>query len=135
MRLPHRVTDLLSVQNIFDYMARKVLSAEGLYSNPIRSFSTSYQPNRLRPTFVSVSVFINTNIGAQGQIDAFVGPTTGPTIPVARVRARGLNPADGVLVGGVLPFIVPAGHFYRIVTTDLTGTPQYNLSYTAELTL
>lgn len=104
-----------------------------------RNFNQAYQISSTRPTTISVSVQISCNLSLTGgqagniQLQISANGTSGWTT-VAQLTASntgtltiGLNTTQ--ISGGQLVYEgLPAGYYWRLVTTNTTGTPTYTFN-------
>lgn len=118
-------------------------------STPTRAFSTNYTPNTDRDTFVVASVQVDTSSSititggttVQGHVEFRSDNSATPTTERCRVGG-GTGYTGTVLVGvaitstsrdiGTLPWIVPKGQKYRLVTVNDSGTPTFTLVMVSE---
>lgn len=104
-----------------------------------RNFNQAYQISSTRPTTISVSVQISCNLSLTGgqagniQLQISANGSSG-WITVAQLTASntgtltiGLNTTQ--VSGGQLVYEgLPAGYYWRILTTNTTGTPTYTFN-------
>lgn len=117
------------------------------FSNPSLAINTSRQPSTTRDTLVNASVDVTTTLslsgGTAGKVELKYADDTGITTNVKTVNAF-TNSNTGTLTVGLntsqigtasLTGIVPAGKYYRLVTTNVTGTPTYGTPVIQEVLL
>lgn len=118
-----------------------------LFSNPSLAVNTSRQPSTTRDTLVNASVDITSTIslttGQTGKVSLQYADNTGFSTNVVTIQTA-TNGNTGALTIGLnlsqvytaaLTGIVPAGKFYRLVTTNVTGTPTYGTPVIQEVLL
>lgn len=117
------------------------------FSNPSLAVNTSRQPSTTRDTLVNASVDITSTIslitGQNGKVSLQYADNTGFSTNVVTVQSA-TNGNTGALTIGLnlsqvytaaLTGIIPAGKFYRLVTTNVTGTPTYGTPVIQEVLL
>lgn len=105
-----------------------------------RALNTTFMPSATRPTWVSYSINILTTNNENGLVelrsDAASPPTT---IRASRRSSFSVSGILGVTGNGndtnALNFLVPAGHYVRLVTTNTAGTPTFSIVSQTEITL
>lgn len=136
----------ISVNDIFFDQPGLGTSAK-VYSNPSLAVNTSRQPSTTRDTMVNASVDITSTIslttGQTGKVALQYADNTGFSTNVVTVQSA-TNGNTGSLTLGLnlsqvytasLTGIIPAGKFYRLVTTNVTGTPTYGTPVIQEVLL
>lgn len=117
------------------------------FSTPSLAINTSRQPSTTRDTMVNVAVDITSALslsgGSAGKVELKYADNTGLSTNVVTVQSF-TNSNTGTLTIGLntsqvgtasLTGIIPAGKFYRIVTTNVTGTPTYGTPVIQEVLL
>ena len=113
-------------------------------SSPSRSLGTAFQPSATRPTFVSYSGRIVSQITLSGGQSGRIELRSDASNPPTTVRARVAGGATGTVVAGVsqsdtaeapLSYIVPAGHFVLLQSVNETSTPTYSIGAQVEIVL
>lgn len=105
-----------------------LLSVKSVNDNPGRSLDTAFQPSINNLTLVSYSVQqgISSILSAQtASVVLLCDATSTPTTPRARLRvsrgALGLLSGFTQTHGGTLSFLVPAGWYVLLDTSDTAG--------------
>lgn len=118
-----------------------------IFSNPSLAVNTSRQPSTMRDTMVNASVDITSTIslttGQTGKVSLEYADNTGFTTNVVTVQSATNGNTGSLTIGlnlsqvytAALTGIVPAGKFYRLVTTNTTGTPTYGTPVIQEVLL
>lgn len=112
--------------------------------NNSRSLNSAFQPSSTRPVLVSYSVRVVSGIslsgGASGRVELLSDASNPPTTSRGRVAGGvtgtvvvGLSISD--TAEGTLTYLVPAGHFVKLGTTNETGTPTYTLTQQHEIVM
>lgn len=122
-------------------------SALRTFANPTRVVNTAYQPSTTNDTLVIGSVEIDASLslsgGAKGTVTLQYADDSGFTTNV-KTDGEGVNGNTGTLTiglntvgagGGVVVGVVPAGKYYRYLTTNVTGTPTYTVLGTQEISM
>lgn len=117
------------------------------FSSPSRAVNTAYQPSATRDTEVHASVDITTTLslsgGTTGKVALQYADDSGFTTNVVTVQQY-TNSNTGTLTLGLnisqigtadLNGIVPAGKYYRLLTTNVTGTATYGTPVVSEVSL
>lgn len=117
------------------------------FSNPSLAVNTSRQPSVTRDTMVNASVDITSTIslttGQTGKVSLQYADNSAFNVNVVNVQSA-TNGNTGALTIGLnlsqvytaaLTGIVPAGKYYRLVTTNVTGTPTYGTPVIQEVLL
>lgn len=117
------------------------------FSNPSLAVNTSRQASATQDALVNASVDITSALslsgGASGKVSLQYADNTGFSTNVVTVQSF-TNSNTGTLTIGIntsqvetasLTGIVPAGKFYRLVTTNVTGTPTYGTPVIQEVLL
>lgn len=130
-----------------DYSFLFPLISNRSWSNPSLAVNTSRQPSTAQDTLVIASVDITTTLslsgGTTGKVALQYADNTGFTTNVVNVQ-NFTNSNTGTLTIGLntaqigtaaLTGIVPAGKYYRLVTTNVTGTPTYGTPAIQEVLL
>jgi hypothetical protein len=113
-------------------------------ANNSRTLGTVFQPSATRPTLVVFSVRVVSAItlttGAAGRVELLSDSSATPTT----VRARVAGGITGALVvgasltdtaEGTLTWLVPAGDYVKLASTNETGTPTYSITAQYEIVL
>lgn len=87
------------------------------------SIGTAYQPSTARNTQVSVSVEISTGAAGDGKLELLCDAANPPTT----VRGTFRVGTALTVIGGQLTCIVPAGHYWKIVSTSTGGSPTFSI--------
>lgn len=118
-----------------------------LFSNSPLAVNTSRQPSTTRDTMVNASVDITSTIslttGQTGKVTLQYADNTGFSTNVVTVQSATNGNTGSLTIGlnlsqvytAALSGIVPAGKFYRLVTTNVTGTPTYGTPVIQEVLL
>lgn len=117
------------------------------FSTPSLAVNTSRQPSTTRDTMVNASVDITSTIslttGQIGKVALQYADNTGFTTNVVTVQSATNGNTGSLTIGlnlsqvytAALTGIVPAGKYYRLVTTNITGTPTYGTPVIQEVLL
>lgn len=117
------------------------------FSNPSLAVNTSRQPSTTRDTMVNASIDITSTIslttGQTGKVSLQYADNTGFTTNVVNVQSATNGNTGSLTIGlnlsqvytAALTGIVPANKFYRLVTTNVTGTPTYGTPVIQEVLL
>lgn len=117
------------------------------FSNPSLAINTSRQPSATRDTMVNASVDITSTIslttGQTGKVSLQYADNTGFTTNVVTVQSATNGNTGSLTIGlnlsqvytAALTGIIPAGKYYRLVTTNVTGTPTYGTPVIQEVLL
>lgn len=117
------------------------------FSNPSLAVNTSRQPSTTRDTMVNASIDITSTIslttGQTGKVALQYADNTGFTTNVVNVQSATNGNTGSLTIGlnlsqvytAALTGIVPANKFYRLVTTNVTGTPTYGTPVIQEVLL
>lgn len=134
----------------YDYAIVEQLGTELIaksFSNPSLAVNTSRQPSTTRDTMVNASVDITSTIslttGQNGKVALQYADNTGFTTNVVTVQSATNGNTGSLTIGlnlsqvytAALTGIVPAGKYYRLVTTNITGTPTYGTPVIQEVLL
>lgn len=119
--------------------------ANPTFAQPSLALNTARQPSTTTPTFVNASVDITTTLsltgGTAGKVALQEATSSGFTSPIT--VAQYTNSNTGTLTIGLntsqigtasLSAIVPQSYYYRLVTTNVTGTPTYGTPLITETT-
>lgn len=117
------------------------------FSSPSRAVNTAYQPSTTRDTEVHASVDVTTTLslsgGTTGKVTLQYADDSGFTTNVVSVQQY-TNGNTGTLTLGLnisqigtadLSGIIPAGKYYRLLTTNTTGTPTFGTPVVSEVLL
>lgn len=117
------------------------------FTNPSLAINTSRQPSTTRDTLVTASVDITASLnlsgGTSGKVELKYADDSAFTTNVKTVQGSA-NGNTGTLTIGLgitqlctatVTGIVPAGKYYRLVTTNVTGTPTYGTPQIQEVLL
>lgn len=117
------------------------------FSNPSLAINTSRQPSTTRDVMVNASVDITTTLslsgGTAGKVELKYADDSGFTTNVKTTQSF-TNSNTGTLTLGLntsqigtaaVSGIIPAGKYYRLVTTNVTGTPTYGTPAIQEVLL
>ena len=85
--------------------------------------NTAYQPSATQDVLVYVSVQIDTGAAGDGKIEAMVDSANPPTTVQMTFRVG----TALTIIGAELVFLVKAGNYYRLTTTDTAGTPTFTV--------
>lgn len=117
------------------------------FSNPSRAVNTAYQPSTTRDTMVNASVSITSTIslttGQTGTVSLQYADNSGFTTNLVTVQSFSNGNTGSLTIGlnlsqvatAALTGIVPAGKYYRLLTTNVTGTPTYGTPVVQEVLL
>lgn len=113
-------------------------------STPSRTIGTAFQPSATNAVVCLYSIQISCTAdlsgGAVGQVQLLSDASNPPTT----VRATIANQNTSTLTVGltvvnnqtaVLPYLVPIGHYVKLVSTNTTGTPSYAMVSQTEAVL
>lgn len=100
-------------------------------SAPGRVFGTAFRPSTARPVLCLYTCRIIGGTSARGHIEFRSDSANPPTT----VRCRFGFGDLAMTCETVLPYIVPPGHFVRLVTVDDTGAVTYLLTDQTEIVL
>lgn len=114
-------------------------------TTPARTLnSAGFQPNLERPCLVTYSIRIDSTLenagGEEGLVELMSDAASTPTI----VRVSGINGNTGTVdiatsvVSSdtvILTYLVPAGDYVRLITTNLVGNPDFTLIHQTEIIL
>lgn len=117
------------------------------FSIPTRAVNTAYQPSATRDTMVNASVSITSTIsltsGQTGAVSLQYADNNTFTTNLVTVQSfsngntgsltLGLNLSQ--IITAALTGIIPAGKYYRLLTTNTTGTPTYGTPVVQEVLL
>lgn len=105
-------------------------------STPTRTLGTAFQPSTTKPVLCIYSIQIACTAsltgGQAGQVQLLSDASNPPTT----VRATIANQNTSALTIGLtvvnnqtatLPYLVPVGHYVKLVSTNTTGTPTYTM--------
>lgn len=141
-----------TTQNGFMSMAmvaklNAVSTSTRAFSSPTRAVNTAYQSSTTRDTDVRASVDITTTLsltgGTTGKVTLQYADDSGFTTNVVTVQQY-TNSNTGTLTIGLntsqigtadLSGIIPAGKYYRLATTNTTGTPTFGTPVVSEVLL
>lgn len=87
------------------------------------AIGTAYQPSTTRDTLVVASVQIETDVAGDGKLEMLCDSANPPTT----VRGTFRIGTALTIIGGQLSVIVPAGHYWKLLSTDNGGTPTYSI--------
>jgi hypothetical protein len=87
------------------------------------AIGTAYRPSTTRDALVSASVQISTGVGGDGKIEMLCDSANPPTT----VRGTFRVGTASTVLGGQLFVVVPAGHYWKLVSTTAAGTPTYSI--------
>lgn len=117
------------------------------FSNPSLAVNTSRQPSTIRDVMVNASVDVTTTLslsgGSAGKVELKYADDSAFTTNVKTLQGY-TNSNTGTLTIGLntsqigsasLTGLVPAGKYYRLVTTNVTGTPTYGTPVIQEVLL
>lgn len=117
------------------------------FSNPSLAVNTARQASTIRDAFVSVSVDITANLtlltGQRGTVTLQYADDSAFTTNVKTAQAS-TNGNTGTFTAGLalnqtvsaaVSGIIPAGKYYRILTTNNSGTPTYGTPAVQEVLL
>lgn len=118
-----------------------------VFSNPSLAVNTARKASDVHDTLVVASVEIDANLslsgGAKGTVSLQYADNNTFTTNL-KTASIGVNGNTGTLTiglnttqagGGVVMGIVPAGKFYRLFTTNTTGTPTFGTPVIQEISL
>lgn len=117
------------------------------FNSPSLAVNTSRQPSTSQDTMVNASVDITSTIslttGQNGKVSLQYADNTGFSTNVVTVQSATNGNTGSLTIGlnlsqvytAALTGIVPAGKFYRLVTTNVTGTPTYGTPVIQEVLL
>lgn len=133
-----------TISNLF-WASGGLSAAAKSFSNPSRSINTAYQVSS--DTLVTASLEIDASLslttGAKGTATLEYADDSGFTTNV-KTAGISVNGNTGTLVvglntvgagGGVVSGLIPASKYYRVRTTNVTGTPSYGSLSVQEVTL
>lgn len=118
-----------------------------VFSTPTRAVNTAYQPSTTRNAMVNASVDITSTLslttGQVGKVSLQYADNNTFTTNLVTVQAfsngnsgsltLGLN--LGQIVTAAVSGIIPKGKYYRLLTTNVTGTPSYGTPVVQEVLL
>lgn len=113
-------------------------------STPARALNTVFQPSATKITLVTYSVRITCTATIGGNQDGKVELLSDASNPPTTVRAMMSNRMAVTLAltlqaineqTSVLTALVPAGHYVKLLTTQITGTPAFALVSQTEVAL
>ena len=87
------------------------------------AIGTAYRPSTVRDTLVTASVQISTGVAGDGKIELLCDAANPPTM----VRGTFQVGTAVTVVGGQLFVVVPAGHYWKLLSTTAGGTPAYSV--------
>lgn len=87
------------------------------------SIGTAYRPSTTRDTLVCASVQISSGVGGDGKIEMLCDSANPPTT----VRGTFRVGTASTVIGGQLFVVVPAGHYWKLLSTTASGTPAYSV--------
>lgn len=117
------------------------------FSTPSLAVNTSRQPSTSQDTLVNASIDITSTIslttGQTGKVSLQYADNTGFSINVVTVQSATNGNTGSLTIGlnlsqvytAALTGIVPAGKYYRLLTTNTTGTPTYGTPVIQEVLL
>lgn len=117
------------------------------FSTPARAVNTAYQPSVTRDTMVNASVSITATIslttGQTGVVSLQYADNNTFTTNLVTVQSFSNGNTGSLTIGlnlsqiatAALTGIVPAGKYYRLLTTNTTGTPTYGTPVVQEVLL
>lgn len=117
------------------------------FNTPTLAVNTSRQPSAAQDTLVNASVDITSTIslttGQNGKVSLQYADNTGFSTNVVTVQTATNGNTGSLTIGlnlsqvytAALSGIVPAGKYYRLVTTNVTGTPTYGTPIIQEVLL
>lgn len=106
--------------------------------------SAGFQPNPLRPCLVSYSVRIQSALsvagGQAGLVQLLSDENSTPTTVRAEVRGSQTGTVSAGLAinddsGAALEYMVPAGHYVKIIDSGITGSPTFTIAQQTEIDL
>lgn len=109
-----------------------------------RTLNSAFQPSSTRPTLVGFSVRVSSAVTVSGGQAGRIELRSDASNPPTTVRGRVAGGITGTVVVGIsltdvsegqLTYLVPAGHYVKLVTVDETSTPTYSLNAQYEATL
>ena len=109
-----------------------------------RTLGTTFQPSSTRPTLVIFSVRVVSQITISGGQAGRIELQSDASNPPSTVRGRVAGGITGTAVVGLtlndtaegtMVYLVPAGHFARLQSTNETGTPTYSITAQWEIVL
>lgn len=129
------------------FLAPLLSSLARTYNYPSLAVNTARQPSVTQDTFVSASVAVTATLslvtGQQGTVTLQYADNSGFTTNLVTVQPAtdgntgslsiGLN--LGQIVTSTVTGIIPAGKYYRLLTTNVTGTPTYGTPVIQEVLL
>lgn len=135
----------IDTQIVCEDMAYAVVARS--FSNPSLAVNTSRQASATRDAMVNASVDITSTIslttGQTGKVSLQYADNTGFSTNVVTVQTATNGNTGSLTIGlnlsqvytAALTGIVPAGKYYRLVTTNVTGTPTYGTPAIQEVLL
>ena len=87
------------------------------------AIDTAYQPSTTRDVQVTVSVEISTGTAGDGKLELLIDSANPPTT----VRGTFHVATALTVIGSQLVGIVPAGQYWKLLKTDVGGTPTYSI--------
>lgn len=124
-----------------------LLPTSKTFNYPSLAVNTSRQASTVQDALVSASVDITASLslttGQSGKVSLQYADNTGFSTNVVTVQPStngntgtlAIGLALGQVVSATVSGIIPAGKFYRIVTTNITGTPTYGTPVIQEVLL
>lgn len=112
------------------------VNAESTYESQPLAFGTSRQPHPSKATHVISTTRITVSGTTEGLVQFQTSPNDTTWTTIASWR-NGLSAGGGVSDTIEMPstIIVPPTFWYRVITTNVTGTPTFTFVSNYELTL